>query len=387
MFDYYTSIILLCWLSLAILSILVWENGRIPKQNKYIFYISFLLIVLSSLAEWAGVKMNGNPNVPKGLFLAVKATDYILTPFTGFALVCQMRKNNLGIKILLGVLGFNILFQIISAFTGWMTIIDNNHLYSHGPLYPVYIVMYAAVILIVIIEFFIYGRSFKRQNKISLYLILLITIVGVGMQEILGNQFRTAYISLTFGVAMLFIHISEFSQIQSDEKIYEQKLLMTTDTLTGIKNRYAYTDALKTYETDVPGTFAVFLIDINGLKIANDFFGHEAGDELICGAVECINKVMNDTDMIFRIGGDEFVVFINLREDEIKQRVEAIKKEASLWHGEKVKNLSVSIGYALAKDFPNFSSEQLTKQADIAMYKDKSEYYQNSGLDRRKKQA
>ena len=50
MFDYYSSIILISWMSLGVLSILVWENNRIRKSDKKIFYISYLLIALSALA-------------------------------------------------------------------------------------------------------------------------------------------------------------------------------------------------------------------------------------------------------------------------------------------------------------------------------------------------
>ena len=51
MFDYYSSIILISWMSLLVLGILVWENNRIKESDKKIFYISYLLIGLSALAE------------------------------------------------------------------------------------------------------------------------------------------------------------------------------------------------------------------------------------------------------------------------------------------------------------------------------------------------
>ena len=50
--------------------------------------------------------------------------------------------------------------------------------------------------------------------------------------------------------------------------------------------------------------FVVFLIDINGLKVVNDTLGHEAGDELICGAAACITSTFKDKGNTYRIGGD-----------------------------------------------------------------------------------
>ena len=147
MFDYYSSIILISWMSLGVLSILVWENNRIRKSDKKIFYISYLLIALSALAELIGLKINGNMNVPTQVIILVKAMDYILTPLAGGAIVGQLRIKNKISKVLYGILGLNTAFQIVSVFTGWMTSIDANHYYSHGPLY-----------------IFLYGRVFFNSG-------------------------------------------------------------------------------------------------------------------------------------------------------------------------------------------------------------------------------
>jgi hypothetical protein len=72
MFDYYSSIILISWMSLWVLGILVWENNRIKESDKKIFYISYLLIGLSALAELIGLKVNGNENVPAQVIILVK---------------------------------------------------------------------------------------------------------------------------------------------------------------------------------------------------------------------------------------------------------------------------------------------------------------------------
>ena len=51
-------------------------------------------------------------------------------------------------------------------------------------------------------------------------------------------------------------------------------------------------------------------VDINGLKEVNDTFGHEAGDQLIIGAANCIERAFGDYGKVFRTGGDEFIVLL-----------------------------------------------------------------------------
>ena len=51
-------------------------------------------------------------------------------------------------------------------------------------------------------------------------------------------------------------------------------------------------------------------MDLNGLKNANDSFGHAAGDELICAAADCMKNSFSEHSKVYRVGGDEFVVII-----------------------------------------------------------------------------
>ena len=385
MFDYYSSIILISWMTLGVLSILVWENNRIRKPDKIIFYISYLLIAVSALAELVGLKINGNVNVPAWVIVLVKAMDYIHTPLAGGAIVAQLRMRNKFSKVLQGILGLNIIFQIISIFTGWMVTVDANHYYSHGPLYVFYMVEYFTILVIVIIQFVLYGLKFSKHNRLSLYGVLVLVIAGIGIQELIGKDFRTAYITLSVGATLLFIHYSEYSQLRSDKKIQEQSVLITTDSLTGTKSRYAYSQKLNEYDTmsKLPDDLTVFLIDIDGLKRTNDTLGHDAGDELIRGSAECIEKTFKDYGCVYRIGGDEFVVFAQMDRAQAETLIQKLKERTAAWKGREVKSISLSSGFAIASEFPGLNCEQLANEADEEMYKAKAEYYRVNGIKRR----
>ncbi len=383
MISYYTSIIFISWMALGVLAILVKENDRMDKSEKGIFYVAYIMIALSALAEWLGVQMSGDPEFPTWSLRFIKCEDYILTPAAGAVLAAQIRGRKRGIRILSVIIILNMIFQIISAFTGWMISIDENNNYSHGPLYGIYIGVYGAVLLIVIIEYIYYGLTFRKLNRMSINAIMLMVIIGVMIQEIFGSEFRTAYISLTLGVALLFIHYNEYEQIEQDDMLELQKSMLMTDALTDALSRYAYHKRLDRYSKDgIPKDLVAFVIDINGLKKVNDSFGHESGDKLIQAAADSIDKVFVKCDKFYRTGGDEFVIFTNLTKEEAEKRLASLEERTGTWTGEKGEKLSLSAGYATAEEHDGCSIEELVRIADDAMYEAKRAYYAKLGIKR-----
>ena len=180
--------------------------------------------MLASLAEWLGLHFNGNPNIPTWLFLLVKCADYILTPAAGGSIIRLLPGRSIWKRMIVVLLIINTLFQLVSVFTGWMIEFDDQNYYSRGPLYPIYIAIYILMILFVIMDFFVYGRRFRKQNKVSLYATLVLVNAGVLIQEFVSKDLRTAYLALTLGVAVLFIHNTEYSQQVADDAIQKQRL-------------------------------------------------------------------------------------------------------------------------------------------------------------------
>lgn len=267
-----------------------------------------------------------------------------------------------------------------------MVVIDSQNYYTHGTLYPVYMALYSLVIIILVVKMLSYGKAFRKQNRTSLYASMLLLFVGIGIQELSGWGCRVAYLAVTFTDAFLYIHYCEFSQLRQDEKITEQQIKLTNDPLTGVLSRFAYADEIAKYSDGFPDDFVVFLIDINGLKAVNDSIGHEAGDELICGAALCIEEAVGRKGKTFRIGGDEFVVFARMKKEQVKEAILDLKNKAQRWSGKNIDSLSVSVGYALAEEYEGLSIRKLVEEADKAMYEQKKAYYQISGHDRRSRQ-
>ena len=381
---YYTATIGLSVASMIILCILTYENNGLTKQRKRAFYLTYILIAAAAIAECAGVWLNGRENVLKWLLPAVKCADYILTPMIGYAMVKQLELRNrlyIGLKMLITA---NTVFQLIACFNGWMIQIDEHNHFTHGPLYGVYIFVCLSVAAIVLVEFVVGTRDFQTRKRKSLCVIALMIAAGVGLQELFAVH--TSYAALAIGAALLFIRYSDFYQTIAYETIDKQEELLSKDALTGALSRYAYSKALEGYDAskDVPDGFAVFSIDIDGLKSVNDTLGHLAGDELICGAVSCIKNTFGESASCFRIGGDEFVVFGIMDREEAEAALAKLVKETENWSGALLDKLHLAAGYALASDHVGISVENLVRESDRAMYANKRAHYQSSDEERKR---
>lgn len=180
MLTYYSCIILISLTTLLVLCILIAENDRISEEYKKLFYLAYGLIGVSAFAEFLGIVMIGR-NVPHWILKLVKCADYILTPMAGGSLALQMYRDERWNRALQAVLVFNLAFQIVSCFTGWMVTIDSGNRYMHGPMYFVYMAVYLMVMGLVVIRFIQYGNSFRRKNRTSLYAIMLFILAGTIM--------------------------------------------------------------------------------------------------------------------------------------------------------------------------------------------------------------
>lgn len=158
------------------------------------------------------------------------------------------------------------------------------------------------------------------------------------------------------------------------------------DGLTGLFNRRSFNEDLEKLNPELgKGDVVMVAMDLNGLKRANDELGHEAGDELIIGAADCMKKILNPYGNVYRVGGDEFmaILYNNVHDwDDILKR---LKEAFGSWSGKRVKSMAVAIGAANNYDSVYTNLNDMANSADQEMYKDKAEYYRRSGIDRRKR--
>lgn len=209
-------------------------------------------------------------------------------------------------------------------------------------------------------------------------------IVAVCMLESMNAQTNIVAILivgiyLTLASCLLVFMLSRVLK----EKYEKEKYIYTsnTDELTKCLNRRAYDVDME--KLDLSSEWAYISLDLNGLKQANDSLGYSAGDELICVAANCMKFAFASYGKIYRIGGDEFVVWIQYSVSNIDSILQAFDTTIHDWHGKYSNSISVSYGVVKSSEQDFDSIHSVSKLADERMYKSKSEYYNISGNDRR----
>ena len=171
--------------------------------------------------------------------------------------------------------------------------------------------------------------------------------------------------------------------------IAKAHIMAYTDVLTGMGNRNAYFEVkekLNKKLTKGKVDFAVAIFDINGLKNANDDYGHETGDLMIVSVAEIL-KMFFKNGTLFRVGGDEFVALVeNVTAEQMNEIFEKITININEKH---ITKNEVTIPLAISKGFSVFAPEDkevkaVVQRADAQMYQDKTEYY-TKHADRRRK--
>lgn len=207
------------------------------------------------------------------------------------------------------------------------------------------------------------------------------------MNKIMKGSRHAAYWSMGIVLVvsiMVMILIFEDSRRAAKQSIMILEKKSNTDELTGLWNRHAYESDIKKYMDDSRDeTFVYLAMDVNGLKITNDNLGHDAGDELLKGAAECIQKCFGEYGKTYRIGGDEFVAIIFADSKKLEELKKEFDEVVNNWKGELVPQLSISTGDVLGCEYPDKSINEIAKIADDRMYIDKAAYYRYKGIDRR----
>lgn len=180
--------------------------------------------------------------------------------------------------------------------------------------------------------------------------------------------------------------LESMADIITEEKKNVEKWIRksNTDELTGYYNRFAYETEVANLEKEGELANLVYIsADVNGLKVVNDTLGHEAGDELIIGACECMEKCFGPYGKLFRTGGDEFVAIIYADDEQLEKIKKSLDETTRNWFGKYNKHITLSCGYVKRAEAENKSIRQIAVLADKRMYEDKSKYYQRKGVDRR----
>ncbi len=157
--------------------------------------------------------------------------------------------------------------------------------------------------------------------------------------------------------------------IYNKKHLNKTELAATTDSLTGALNRVAYKKDILIFDQEKPEEFSCIYIDVNELHIRNNKYGHAAGDEMLIYIANSLKEVFFGHS-IYRMGGDEFLVFAKKTSQEnIKQNIKTFI--------EQLKPVGYNVAIGMSYRTQNTNCEEMVREAEIRMYEAKAQYYQN----------
>ncbi len=149
-----------------------------------------------------------------------------------------------------------------------------------------------------------------------------------------------------------------------------------TDSLTGLSNRRAMDAHLKSLTEPQNPRFGLMHIDLDFFKEINDTHGHAAGDHMLAHAAKIFRSEVRATDIVARIGGDEFVILLRECDDPslmegIANRLIARLEEPIEFAGQSCR-VSASAGSVLSTQYDQADPDKMLNDADLALYASKN---------------
>lgn len=184
---------------------------------------------------------------------------------------------------------------------------------------------------------------------------------------------------ILFATPMIYFWVARPMSVAYKDLLDAMRSLAYQDPLTELPNRRhleAHLEGALSYMKRSGQLVAVIYLDLDGFKPINDTYGHEFGDRLLIHVADRLRRLTRTEDLVFRIGGDEFVMLIqNLGTDEKKSRdrmqviadklLEAVAAPYEI--ESRTVSVTCSIGVALASSLGNQVS-MILHAADTAMY-------------------
>ena len=224
-----------------------------------------------------------------------------------------------------------------------------------------------------------YGTG-SRLARIGAPILLVLPLIREISREhllrggLIPAQYAVAVLTSTgtiLGFGLLLFGARMINQMQQDIQGANLR-----DELTGLRSAkgfYLLAEQAFRYSRRVQEPFGVLFVDMDNLKTINDRQGHSVGSVALVETAKLLTASFRETDVIGRVGGDEFVVAGQFKQIELAIAVERLRKAVARKNraiGQRF-SISLSMGYTVTEDFAHDTLQSLVKKADEAMYEEK----------------
>ena len=213
--------------------------------------------------------------------------------------------------------------------------------------------------------------SWTISERFGLVFAILSSGVWIAVDILSGNRTANLFAYAWNATARLGFFLLPVFMIRLNRAMQHERILARTDFLTGVLNM-RYFRELTQMEVNrsfrYKRTFTIAFIDVDNFKTINDTFGHATGDTVLRAIATNIKMHLRKTDMVARVGGDEFVVLLTETGQQTApiafskmQRALAKEMEENGWA------ITFSIG-VLTLTAPTISVDEMLGRADQLMY-------------------
>lgn len=326
----------------------------LTRRERNLFLIELGIVGLMILSTWADRCFSA---VAEGewwrLRFFTSAMQFAAAPLSPLTLLWIYRRNQAGrFEWLLSLpAGITALFSLSSFWTGLVLQVAPGNVYSRGPLFLMPFLA-SGIYLFFILRSVSNQATPGRRLETTFLLCAGTAIAGACALEIV---FVIRYMIWSTTAVML---LSYFLLITTLKVLYDPQ--------TGVYSRLAYTKRLESVRDGQALTLA--MIDMNGLKVINDRYGHKAGDRAIAQVCQVLLALPVRGRKLYRYGGDEFVI---VAEGWCRQELEEELRQAETQCGA-VEGIPVSFACGVV-EYRGGDLHRVTDEMDRRMYQNKAE--------------
>lgn len=375
---------ILCIFTIVIGILLVVTSLATKSQRRYGYRMRILGMLAICVGVWSlfetliiQLLFGYSPEIHDLTYILLIAIPYYLIAFVNTSIELRWKYSKR--------ISFVIIILELGIMTYQMAVYDRDF---HDSL----AILHLSMMLNVALTVFMIIRSYLhcRKNKIknikmaaptAVFLFMLLSTIDIIRYQFdkgVNDAGTFMRIGIFFSIIILSVDLVRniVMEIKNTEHMETMARLAYTDALTGMANRTAFEKKEKELEIrvmkgDIKKVY-ICQLDLNFLKKVNDNYGHAIGDRHIRACSKIINDVFGDHGFAFRIGGDEFTVFVtsDITEGEFREKIQTIKRLEAKYNetSDVPVPLHMAVGYVLYTK-TNFSNiKEAENEADKKMY-------------------
>ena len=241
-------------------------------------------------------------------------------------------------------------------------------------IFPIVYLSFSYHVLVFLLPIIILLFAFRMRGDIVAFILLLVVMELIALSARSENIFyeknnEESLLMLMSFISSLVIVVIGITQHQRD--LLKHQIGSLTDALTQTKNRLSYKETIEKQinyfnQTQIP--FSILLFDIDDFKLVNDTYSHRVGDIVLVELSSLIQQNIRNTDSLFRMGGEEFVVLFpntSLKSTvEIAEKLRALVEKNLNTLNEKAITISIGITQIHKSD----TEDSLYRRVDKLLY-------------------